>query len=87
MYQMDLFCTSGVFALSPAGLFTCSRLRGTQEARVNTAVQVWALAEVRDTCSEGSKSRKLASNHGIRFQPPRDSQVLCKTRTTIFSFA
>ena len=28
-----------------------------------TAVQVWALTEVRGTCFGGSKSRKLASNH------------------------
>ena len=70
-YQIDFFCTSAFFALPPAGLFSCSRLRGTQEARMNTAVQVWALAKVRGTCAGGSKSRKVASNHGIRFRPLR----------------
>ena len=38
-------------------------------------LQVWALAEVRGTCAGGSKSRKLASNHGIRFRPPRANQA------------
>ena len=60
-----------IFCSSTRGFFSCPRLRGTQEAHVNTAVQIWALAEVRGTCSGGSKSRKLASNHGIRFRPPR----------------
>ena len=72
---MDFFCTSTFFALPPPGLFSCSRLRGTQGARVNTAVQVWALAEVRGTCSWGSKSRKVASIHWIRFRPPRANQA------------
>ena len=74
-YKIDFFCTSAFFALPPAGLFSCSRLRVTQGARVNSAVQVWALAEVRGMCSGGSKSRKLASNHGIRFQPRRANQA------------
>ena len=42
---------------------------------MNTAVQVWAPAEVRGTCSGGSKSRKLPSKHGICFRPPRANQV------------
>ena len=33
---MNFFWTSAFFALPPAGLFSCSRSRGTQEARVNT---------------------------------------------------
>ena len=51
---MCFFCTSTFFALPAAGLFSCSRLRGTQGARPNTTAQVWALAEVRGTCSGGS---------------------------------
>ena len=50
------------FSLAAAALCSCSRLRGTQGARPNTTAQVWALAEVRGTCSGGSKSRKLSSN-------------------------
>ena len=87
MYLIEFFGTLAFFSLPPASLFPCSRQRGTQEASVNTAVQVRALAEVRGTCSGGSKSRKLASNHRTRFRPPRASQVPCKTRTTVFSSA
>ena len=36
MYQMDVSCTSAFFWSSARGSFSCSRLRGTQEARVNT---------------------------------------------------
>ena len=79
--HVDIFCSSA------RGFFSCFRLRGMQEARVNTAVKVWALAEVRSTCSEGSKWRKLASNHGTRFRSPRASQVPCKTGTPVFSCA
>ena len=57
------FAHRHVFVFRP-GLFSCSRPRGTQGIRPNTTAHVWALAEVRDTCSGGSKSRKLASNHG-----------------------
>ena len=37
----------------------------------------------RSVARGSSKSRKLASNHGFRFRPPRASQVPCKTRTTV----
>ena len=59
------------FSLPAAGLFSCSRLRGTQGSRVYTAVQVRALAEVYGTCSGGSKSRELASSHGEAFRALR----------------
>ena len=45
----------GFFFLPAAGLVWCSRLRGTQIARRNTTVHVWALAAVRSTRSGGSK--------------------------------
>ena len=35
---------------------------------MSTAVQVWALAEVRGTCSGSPKSRKLATDHGEPFR-------------------
>ena len=41
--------------------------------RVHTA-QVWAPAEVRGTCSGRSKSRNLASNHGVAFRGVRAEQ-------------
>ena len=65
------FCNYTVFTVPPAGLSSCSRLRSTQEARVYTAEQVWGLTDVRDTCSGGSKSRKLACNHGEAFRALR----------------
>ena len=34
-------------------------------------VHVWALAEIRGACSEGSKSRTLVNNHGIAFRLAR----------------
>ena len=51
------------FSLPAAGLFLCSRLRGTQGARPNTTAQVWALAEVRGTCAGGSKSQATTGRH------------------------
>ena len=57
MYKCALFCTSAFFSLPAPGRFSCSRLRGTQGARQNTTAQVWALAEVRGTCS-GVPSRE-----------------------------
>ena len=69
--SMCFFCTSAFFSLPAADLFSCSRLRGTQGARPDTTAQVWALAEVRDTCFGGTKSRKMASNHGEPFRPHR----------------
>ena len=65
------FCNYTVFTVPPAGHSSCSRLRSTQEARVYTAEQVWGLTDVRDTCSGGSKSRKLACNHGEAFRALR----------------
>ena len=80
-------------ALSPAGLFSCSRLRGTQEAHVNTGC-MWALAKVRGTCSGGSMSRKLANTEWIGLRPVRANQTHANTKTeaqfpphSIFSFS
>ena len=69
----------GIFFSSGRGSFlSCSRLRGTQGARPNTTAQVWALAEVRGTCSGGLKSRKLASTtarHSEHVQISRPMQT------------
>ena len=54
--------------------------------RVITA-QVWAPAGLRGACSGLSKSRELASNHGIAFRRPRANQAHRKPRTVIFSFS
>ena len=58
-----MFCTSAFFSLPAAGLFSFSRLRGMQGVRANTTAQVWALAEVRGTCSGGSKSHVTTGRH------------------------
>ena len=50
------------------GLFSRSRLRGTQGAFLHTTVQVWVPGGLRGACSGRSKSRKLASIHGVAFR-------------------
>ena len=68
-----------VVMLVPAffsGLFSCSRLRGTQGAHPNTTAQVWALAEV---C--GTWGFKVASNHGEAFRTRRAIQAYANPRT------
>ena len=69
------FCTSTFFSLPAAGLFSCSRLRGTHGARPNTTAQVWALVEVRSTCSVGSKSQISTGRHSEHVEPLRPMQT------------
>ena len=52
MYKC-VFWHIGIFSLPTAGLFSCSRLRGTQGAPRNTSAQVWVLVDIRGTCSGG----------------------------------
>ena len=56
-----------IVSLPSAGLSYRSRLRGTQGGRVYTTAQVWAPAGLHGARSGRSKSRELASNHGIAF--------------------
>ena len=72
-----LFCfVFGIqnFSVPAAGLFSRSRLRGTQGTRLYTTMQVWVPAGLRGACSGSSKSRNLANSHGIAFRPARASQ-------------
>ena len=69
--NLFFFSTSAFFSLPAAGLFSCSRLRGTQEPRRNTRAQVWALADVRGMCSGGSKSQDLTGRHSEHVGPSR----------------
>ena len=69
------FCTSTFVSLAAAGYFSCSRFRGTQGARPNTTAQVWALAEVRGTCSGGSKSQVTTGMHPEHVEPSRPMQT------------
>ena len=68
LYMCFFFLTSTAYSLQAAGLFSCSRLQGTQGARPNTAAQVLALPEVCGTCFGCSKSRKVANNHREAFR-------------------
>ena len=71
MYKCVFFAHRHFFSLPVEGLFSCSRLRGTQGARPNTTAQVWALAEVRCTCSGGSNWQVLSGRDSEHVAPSR----------------
>ena len=73
---MCFFGTFAFFSLPAAGLFSCSRLRGTQGARRNTTAQVWALADVRGTCSGGSNWQVPSRRDSEHLEPSRPMQTL-----------
>ena len=52
------FVCAITFSLPAAGLFSRSRLRGTQGAHVQTKAQVWVPAALRGACS-GRKNREI----------------------------
>ena len=62
------FGTFARFSPAPVGLFSRSRLRGTQWGRLYTTAQVWVPGVLRGACFGRSKSRNLASNHGVAFR-------------------
>ena len=66
---------STFFPLPAAGRTTSSRLRGTKGARPNTTAQVWALTEVRGTCSWGSKSHVTTGRHSEHVETSRPMQT------------
>ena len=66
----------GIFCSSARGSFLLLSVTGHAGRSGEHWVQVWALAKVRGTCSEGSKSqKKLVNNHGIVFRPARANQA------------
>ena len=69
------FCTSAFLSLPAPGLFSCSRLRGTQGARRNNAAKKGALAEVRGMCSGGSKSKVTTGRPSEHVEPSRSMQT------------
>ena len=81
-YKIDFFTEYKTF-LPVAGLFSCSRLRGTQGARLYTTAQEWVPAGLRGACSGRSKSRNLASNPGIVFR--RAIAIQAHGKNTVFS--
>ena len=70
-----VFLALRYFSLPAEGLFSCSRLRGTQGARPDITVQVWALAEVRGTCSGGSKWQVPTGSDSEHVEPSRPMQT------------
>ena len=69
------FGTSTFYSLPAAGLFSCSWLRGTHGARRDTMAQVWALTEVRGTCSGGSKWQVPTGSDSEHVEPSRPMQT------------
>ena len=74
MYKGVYLALRHIF-LPAEGLLSCSRPRGTQGARRNTTAQVWALADVRGTCSGGSKSEVPTGRHSEHVGPSRPLQT------------
>ena len=72
---MCFFGPSAFFSFAAAGLFSCSGLRGTKGARRNTRAQVWALADIRGTCSGGSKSQVPTGRHSEHVGPSKPLQT------------
>ena len=62
-----VFWTFARFSPAPMGLSSCSRLWGTPRARLYTTVEAWVPGGLRGAGSGRSKSRNLASNHGVAF--------------------
>ena len=50
-------------------------MRGMQGTRLYTTLQVWVPGGLRGACSGRSKSRNLASHHGIAFRRARADQA------------
>ena len=81
-FNVFFFAHRHVFSLPAAGRFSCSRLRGTQGTRPNTTAQVWALSEVRGTCSRGSKSQVSTGRHSEHVERSRPPYRLKRGPTT-----
>ena len=64
-----------MFFSSSRGSFLVFSARGTQGARPNITVQVWALTEVRGTCSGVSKSQVTTGRHSEHVEPSRPIQT------------
>ena len=75
---MCLIWTVPRFSPSSVGLFSRSRLRGTQGARLHTTAHVWAPGGLCGACSRRSKLRNLARNHGVAFREARSEQDIGK---------
>ena len=79
-----VFRTFPRFSPVPVRLFSRSRLRGTQWAHLYTTAQVWVPGGLRRACSGRSKSRSLASDHGVAFRGARSEQDYRKPTCQLF---
>ena len=75
------------FSLAPVGLFSRSRLRGTQGGRLHTTAQVWVASRLRGASSGRSKSRNLARNRAIAFRGERTEQDIGKPTCQLYCSA
>ena len=75
LYQCVFFAAFARLSSAPVELFSRSRLRGTQGARLHTA-QVWVPGGLRGTCSGRSKSQNLSGNHGVAFRELEPSKTM-----------
>ena len=69
------------------GLFSRSRLRGTQVTCLYTSTQVWVPGRVRGACSVRSKYRNLASNCGVDLGGATAEQNIAKPPCQLYCFA
>ena len=83
MYKC-VFSTLACFSPAPLGLFSRTRLRGTQGGRLYTTAQVCVPAGLRGVCSGCSKSRNLANNHGLAFRGARAEHDNGKSTCQLF---
>ena len=72
---MCFFRPIGIFFSSGRGSFLVLSASGHAGARPNTTEQVWALAEVRGTCSGCSKSQVTTGRHSEHVEPSRPLQT------------
>ena len=86
MYQMHFLCTPASFSVPAVGIFSRSRLKGTQGGRLDTTAQVWVPPGPRGARSGRSKSLDLASNHGIAIRSAEPSKVIETPKCRFFSF-
>ena len=75
MYINVFFHPSAFFSLLTAGLSSCSRHRGTQGGPPGPRTQVWSPAEVRATCSGGSKWHVCSGRHSEGVEPSKPMQT------------
>ena len=83
------------FSPAPVGLFSRSRLRGTQGVRLYTTTQVWVPGGLCGAYSGRSNPRNLASNHGVALRGARAEQdngkptcqLFCSTAVALYFVA